>query len=79
MTTQILDVVGRPIKVGHRVAFAALSYRRAGLRVGQVVETATNRRDSVRVYEPSRALRREHRASLRGSVRGTKSPHKVTH
>lgn len=58
--SQLKDVTGRPIEVGKKVAFAALSYRRAGLRVGEVVEVDPSRRDAVRVFEPS-ANRREWR------------------
>lgn len=44
-----LDIQGTPLKVGDKVAFAALSYRSASLRIGEVVEIDVNRRDSVRV------------------------------
>ncbi len=54
------DVRGQLLWVGKKVAFAALSYRRASLRVGEVVEVDTTRRDSIRVYEPT-ANRREWR------------------
>lgn len=55
-----LDMQGNAISVGMNVAFAALSYRRASLRVGTIVEFDPNRRDSVRVYETT-ANRREWR------------------
>jgi hypothetical protein len=58
-----IDMTGRPISVGARVAFATLSYKSAHLRVGQVVEIrATKTFDvfDVRVFNET-AGRREWR------------------
>ena len=60
MSDTLQDVSGNTLKIGSRVAFAALSYRRAGLRVGEIVEIDPGRRDAARVYEP-KANRREWR------------------
>jgi hypothetical protein len=54
------DFLGKQLAVGQRVAFAALSYRSAHLRVGEVVEVDPSRRDSIRVYSAT-ANRREWR------------------
>lgn len=55
-----LDTLGLQLCVGDAVAFAAMSYRSAHLRVGRVVEIDPSRWDSIRVFNED-ANRREWR------------------
>lgn len=61
MKGPVLDMLGRPLREGSSVAFAALSYRSAHLRTGEVVEINPDRRDSVRVMNHYAQRREWHR------------------